>query len=806
MLRSTINDALQKKYFLMFCTSVVYILGLFAYFYNFSVATAFALLVLGLFAILKNYISPKLVLFWYAMFFFGFFNASFHIKTSDALYQLAPNQGVIQGQIISIPAKGTNGKTKFFLSVDQFKHGEKTEYKLNSTTYVTVFSKDGETPNLKIGDTYNFKGKLKIPFKVSNPSQFDYGKYLRNFNTFTIFYADTKNITKVEKKVGYKWKFLQGLNDVRNGIIQTHAKYLKSPNIEILGGIVFGDDAVTPPEYIKKAFINSGLLHILAASGMNVAIVYGIWFYILNKFKVPFNIIVTSGIFIIIFYSLMTGLGPSVVRAMFMLIFILLGKLMDRDAHSISLLSFVALLMLIYNPAYINDVGFQLSFLVTFGLLTTAPVVFEKIKIMPNWLSGAIFVPIVAQIWVAPIQMFYFNSFSLYSVLANIAIVPFVSIISFGGFISSTLALIKPISDSVCLTFDFLMNPILNVIVFLSDWFSKLPHSLVVTVQPNIFQLFLYYGIVLAITLMFKYKSYKKLTMILFIFFIALIFSMTKLPDKSLETIAFDVQNADSFLIKTPEQKYFIIDTGKSGYNGAKSQAQAIMLEYFKDRGIKNIEGLILTHFDNDHSGGAIDILKTLKVKHVYINTYKDKTWTAKRIYYYLKSHPKIDCVIPKNGEIIYFENDLKIKIFDANIKGLKSENENSLITLISHDKFNELFMGDAGIEGFNKIKNSLPNNIEIFKIGHHGAKNVVNKAMIKRINPEIAVISTGINNYGHPSGDTLHILESKNIKTFRTDRQNSIEIKEYKGKYQINAFNPDKGVYVPKTKQMQSK
>ena len=185
------------------------------------------------------------------------------------------------------------------------------------------------------------------------------------------FYAKSVDVSVLPDKPGFRWKFLQSLNNTRNRILDVHAKYLKSPNLEVLGGIVFGDDAVSPPEYIKNSFINSGLLHILAASGMNVAFIYTFWFFILRFLGVPFKPRVLSGMLVVILYTLMTGLGASVIRAALMLLFVLAGKLIDRDAHSVSLLSLVAVIMLIYNPAYINDVSFQLSFLVTFGLLTS---------------------------------------------------------------------------------------------------------------------------------------------------------------------------------------------------------------------------------------------------------------------------------------------------------------------------------------------------------------------------------------------------------------------------------------------------
>lgn len=788
MIRNVLSAALQKKFFLMFFTCVIYIAGLWAYFSDTAIIAAGLIMVLGIFAILKNYLPPKIILFWYFMFFFAFFNASLRIKNSDALYQIAPQDAIIQGQIISIPNR-MNDKTKFFFNVSKINYNRKTE-NVNAKTLVTVYSGKNDFVNFNVGNIYRLQGKLRTPFEVSNPSQFDYGKYLKNFNTFTVFYTQQIYCKEENKNLSLKWRFWQGLNNVRTDIIKSHAKCLKSPNLELLGGVIFGDDAISTPEDIKISFQHSGLLHLLAASGMNVALIYGIWFFLLRKMKVPFNLTVVSGIFVIIVYAMMTGLGPSVIRAAFMLIFILVGKLIDRDAHSISLLSFVALLMLIYNPAYINDVGFQLSFLVTFGLLTMAPIVFEKVNSMPNWLSGAIFVPIIAQIWVAPIQMYYFNSFSLYSVFANILILPFITIISFGGFISAVLALIKPLANQICFVFDFVLNPVLNILVAISHYFANLPHSLIQAQQPSILQIFLYYAIVLLITALLKWGENKKIILVTVLLIIALVVSCIRFPNHRLETIAFDVQNADAFLIKTPQDKYFLLDSGKMGYKGGKTQAEMIILAYLKDKGIKNIEGLIITHFDSDHAGGAVELIENLNIKNVYVNSLDDKSNIAQNIYKSLNGNIFGDIKLVKNKEIIYKEGNLTIKNFFADIKGKKNEeeaeNENSIITLVSDNDFDELFMGDAGIVAFEKIKTYLPSKVEVLKVGHHGANNVVNKAFLDRINPQIAIISTGLNNYGHPNGVTLNLLESHGIKILRTDRQKAIKIDESNNSYDI--------------------
>ena len=489
----------------------------------------------------------------------------------------------------------------------------------------------------------------------------------------------------------------------------------------------------------------------------------------------------------VILYTLMTGLGPSVLRAALMLLFIQAGKLIDRDAHSVSLLSFVAFLMLLYNPAYLNDVGFQLSFIVTFGLLTTGMVIFNRLNSLnlPEWLTGAVIIPVIAQIWVAPIQMFYFNTFSTYSILANILTVPFLSIISFGGFVSSILAAIQPVADFVCMVFDFVLKYALDAVVIISNYFAKLPDSLLQTTHPNIIQILIYYFIILLITVLIEIGLNKKIILTALSAVIILLISTINIPNNKLEIITFDVGNADAFLIKTPENKYFIIDTAKLSYKSSASTAKLVIAKYLKDRGIKNIEGMILTHFDLDHAGGAVDLMNELNIKNIYVNSFDKDTYTVNKIFNTIKEK-NIKTHLAANNSEIYKENNLFIKTFIAGIKD--NDNENSIITLLSCKDFDMLFMGDAGIQAFERIKQDIPHNIEVLKAGHHGGRNVVNKSMLEHLNSKVSIISTGPNTFGHPNKSTLDIL--RNTLIYRTDRHNSIKITTRGQDFEIFTFD----------------
>lgn len=777
-----IRDTLQNKNFVMFLTSLIFIAGASSYFYGAAIVVATLITLVLLISLYLNLFNLRQVLFWIFVFYFGFFLSFFKIKNYDDLLPLAPLNTTFTGRIVSIPNSPEKDKSRFFMQVDNV--GGKD---VSGKTFVTISANPTTLEHLNIGEKISIQGNLRKPFSASNPSQFDYSVYLRNFNTFTVLYSDADGLKFLDDKLSVKWKFLQSLNNTRNKILKTHSKFLKSPNLEILGGIVFGDDAVAPPDYIRTSFINSGLLHILAASGMNVAFIFSFWFVILKFLRVPYKPRVLSGMFLIILYTLMAGLGPSVVRAALMLLFVLAGKLIDRDTHSISLLSLVAVLMLIYNPAYLNNVSFQLSFFVTFGLITTASVFSQKLEKVPDWLKAPILIPLVAQIWIAPIQMFYFNTFSLYSIFANISTVCLLSIISFCGFVSSLISVFTPIADITCKIFDFGLNYLLDILVKISDFFANLPYCILQTTHPNLFQLIFYYSILLAVTFLVKYGKYKKSLIITFIGAIIILGSTIKPVSHKLEVIAFDVQNADSFLIKTPQNKYFFIDTGKAPYKSGNSQAKIIMLKYLKDRGIKNLEGVIVTHFDNDHSGGTVDFIQNTHIKTLYLNSKEQETNTAREIF---KSSEKINqkIQIVKNKEIIYSEPNLKISTFKAKIDGKNRSNECSTVTLLSYGKFDMLFMGDAGVEAFNQLMTYIPQNVEVLKVGHHGGPRVVDNQMLTHLGNKISIISTGINYFGHPNRGTLDILRKTII--LRTDLLNSIKITSDGNEYKIYSYD----------------
>ena len=792
----------QNKNVLMLVTAGIYILAIYGVLNEKIIFLSLFLTLFLIYAAMKNHFSYRTIIIWTLIFYFGIINTSARIKNTDELLDIAPVNSTIYGKIISIPQTRDVGKTQFYFKVNKIEYDNTEKDLKNEKVFVTINS----DKKFNIYDSYKIRGRLSPPFKAGNPSQFDYGNYLRNFDTYAVFYGrnpysmkdlDIPCFEKLNTKKTFSENTLQKINNYREKILKVHSQYLSSPNLEILGGIVFGDDAVPPPKNIKQSFINSGLLHILAASGMNVGFIYSFFFLIMNFIKVPFRVNTCICILAVLTYVLMTGLGASVLRAALMLLFVLIGKLIDRDAHNISLLSFIAFLMLIYNPMYLNDVSFQLSFVVTFGLLFTIPYIIRcKSKIL-NRIIGSLTIPVIAQLWVIPVQIFYFNNISIYSVFANIMSIPFLAAISFGGFISSLLSLIEPLSNFICQTFDFILNPLITILVNISDFWGNLPHSTLQTTHPNPFQITLYYLILINITLFFnkefRDKYLKSMSICLPVMISVLLASTISFPNRNLEITAFDVGNADAFMIKTPNNEYMMIDTGKAGYNGGKSQAEMLILKYLADRGIHKLNIIVVTHFDNDHCGGAVDLLKGVEVDTVYVNSLSHDSNQAKNIYK-TAGNKKVNLVETQNNQIIYDKDGLLIKNFIVkNTKGI-GDNESSIITLLTCNNFSMLFTGDAGIETLNKLKHNLPKDITVLKVGHHGAAGVINKSLAEYFNPKYSVISTGENKFGHPSIYTIETL--RNSRILRTDIHNSVKFVADKNGYKVLTYNQKKKKY----------
>ncbi|MCD8024031.1 MAG: MBL fold metallo-hydrolase, partial [Candidatus Gastranaerophilales bacterium] len=213
---------------------------------------------------------------------------------------------------------------------------------------------------------------------------------------------------------------------------------------------------------------------------------------------------------------------------------------------------------------------------------------------------------------------------------------------------------------------------------------------------------------------------------------------------------------------------YIMIDTGRQIYKDLTT-AKTITLEYLYNKNVREIDTLIVTHFDSDHSGGLIDILENVKVKRLIMPKPACTSKNSCAIKEYISKN-NIKYIEPFSGQKFDFEGDIHLVNYvpfenqlKTNLKQ-KSKNMYSTVTLLIAGGRKFLFMADAPLKSYKNIKDKIPNNIDVLKIAHHGAFGTLDDEMMYKLRPKFSVISTGKNNYGHPGKDTVKLISKYSI------------------------------------------
>ncbi len=212
---------------------------------------------------------------------------------------------------------------------------------------------------------------------------------------------------------------------------------------QLVSSMILGSKAVDLPLDIRDSFVQTGLAHVLAASGFQVSLLLGIVLKLTNRLASRSQLVIGLGV--LLTYLGLTGLQASIIRATLMGISVLIAMLTDNKVNSLGSLLLAATIILIFNPLWIRDVGFQLSFLATFGLIVTLPTLQTKLTWLPPTIATAIAIPVAASIWVLPLLAYVFHSLLFIVCPVNIVTTPLVTIMMLGGMISAVLALIMPI-------------------------------------------------------------------------------------------------------------------------------------------------------------------------------------------------------------------------------------------------------------------------------------------------------------------------------------------------------------------------
>ncbi len=403
----------------------------------------------------------------------------------------------VQGVVKDMPMLTRSYKVRFWLETQQIQlEPDKTEV-ATGNLYVTVpmLQATGIYP----GDEVKVSGNLYEPQGAANPSGFSFRAFLAKEGSFAGFTGKFLSLTSRQFSDAPKWGWWQ----VRQKIARSQILWLGSPAGQLLSSMVLGSRAVDLPSDIKDKFVAVGLAHVLAASGFQVSLLLGALLYITKRYsnKIQF----TAGCLGLFIFISLAGWQPAVARAGVMGFGVLLAVLLERKIKPLGSLLFAATLLLINNPLWIWDLGFQLSFLATFGLVTTVEPITKRLDWLPSTIAALIAVPLAASIWTLPLLFYVFSIFSTYSIFVNVLSTPLVSVISLGGVVSALAAVIYSLAGSAIA---YLLNLPLWGLINLVDFFSNVPGNIIAVGKISLGQMLLVYGMIIAIWLMPKLQKY----------------------------------------------------------------------------------------------------------------------------------------------------------------------------------------------------------------------------------------------------------------------------------------------------------
>jgi competence protein ComEC len=675
------------------------------------------------------------------------------------------------------------------------------------------------------GDKARLSGELDVPRGPRNFGQFDYAGYLAKRGIHRVFAVDGARAASVERPGRFGLEAgLGAIEHVRSLIGARIAELFPGRQAGFMQAMLIGLDEDID-QGLFTAFARLGLTHVIAISGLHVGVVIGGCLFLFRLFGVSRETSLAAAFCIVPLYVILSGAAPSVVRAGIMALLGLAALKRGKPKDALAFVSLSAVVMTAWNPAYIHDIGFQLSFLVTAGLVAGTPAAMRLLPAgWPKWLTGSLAVAVTAQLVSFPLTVFYFNRYSLLSGLANFILVPVFSLAVLPIGCLSLLA-----SAASAAAGRWLAAPAgwLNDIGFaIIEAGADLDRFGTVWASPPVGAIMLYYGLLAGIRAgIVRWRSEerelfpaaaragRRLFLLcacgLAVWF-ALAYRFGDWTTRS--TVSFlDVGQGDAILIRTPQGRTILVDGGgtmrvhRPGEEWRIGRdpyeiGEDLLVPLLMKRGVRRIDLMIATHGDLDHVGGLAAVAQALPTERIVFNGRLSDTPAFARLMavalerriplhaagYGLSieadRYTRLDFLHPETAETPVPERD---------------QNRFSLAFLLTMHGSRLLFTGDmdAGAEretilrlrsagagtggaGPGAAAEGVREPVDVMKIAHHGSRSSTTELWLNRWKPRLAVISVGERNvYGHPGREVLERLERRGIPVLRTDLHGEIRL-----------------------------
>ena len=639
------------------------------------------------------------------------------------------------GEVVSVKEKS---KEKFYIEVEI--------PELKNEKILLKYYSPIEQPWQLYRANIRFKGILRLPDSARNPKCFDYRKYLKSQEIWTVCTLKEYEILPASYSL---------IDRYQRFLFRSKCRFLDSLDENLkpfLNAVLFGETAGLD-EDVYDDFRNNGTAHILAVSGLHIGILYSL----LRKLTGE-KITLMSFAFMLLFflsYGSLAMWSPSVTRAIVMIFMSIAARLYDMRYDILTSMSFIALILILKNPYVIYGTGFQMSFLAITSIGFFGNIIPKKI---PKVLRSSIAVSLGLTIY----QIYVFNYVSLVSIFVNIPII-FLS----GCFVP--VGIFAFILSVFGLKFGFIeaiLSKLANLIIAINELSTfNGKSSLDIAVNHPFILAFLFLTVFflasdsfLIMKLRGQWSKVKK-CFVLIICTSLFFFISTYSPITNCDVIFVDVGQGDCCHINAGRIDVLIDGGGNVNYNVGKNTLKPYLLK----NGNSDIDLAIATHTHTDHFKGLEELNECFEIKEI-------KSGLTQGAYLSISRDVKIECVWP------------------LEIKNYQDGNENCSVFKITYGNMTFLVTGDLDqtgekamvryYSGTDKLK------CDVLKIGHHGSKTATSDEFLQAVQPKIAVIQVGKNNYGHPAPETLDKLKNAGVSVLRNDQSGALGFKVKLHKY----------------------
>ncbi len=507
-----------------------------------------------------------------------------YFKKDNYIHQIKENKEHLLEVVLRDKLKSSQYNNRFVAVVN------KIDSKKSSGKILVNIDKHIPVEKLKVGTQLLLKGSIIKHKPVHNPDQFDYGSYLTNKSIFAQVYVDGFDVRINPKPITDIWYYSEKL---RSRILHNLKKTgFATTELNVIAALILGQQQDISQEIIQD-YQYAGAIHVLSVSGLHVGYLLLFVTFLLKPLpKSKYGSIIKLTIIIIALwmFALIAGLSPSVVRSVTMFSFVAIGMHLKRRTNVFHTLLVSILIILLFQPSFILDVGFQLSYVALFFILWLQPLLSEiwtpKNKIV-LYFWDIITVSFAAQIGALPLSIYYFHQFPGLFFITNLLILPGLGIIMALGVFVMILASF----DCVPVLLSKLLEGSVKILNAIINWIASFESFIIKDIAFNWYLLIGLYLLIIVIIIWFKKPSYNKLVGVLFsIIIIQIIYFGTQWSNtKKVEYIVFDVKKET--LIAERVGKQVTIYTNESFKNKSilKSYLTANFCNLKQQKPIQNV-------------------------------------------------------------------------------------------------------------------------------------------------------------------------------------------------------------------------